>query len=384
MSKLLRKKVWYIHPFAEIKADPMVDLGAHLRWCREIGVEIEGIIIGKKINHVYFQDQIDANKVHNVLYHMVESENSIIRRIGDFTRRLLNTLKIIILLKSKCSYNCMIFFISFDPLLFFMIALLFPKLNYILFVHFTQFYRGRLLKKICSYYLNRARKIFVIEKDVKRELGKIYSNLSSKIIVAETLFFDAQYKYIRSNKINMRTKFLFPGSIRTAKGIYIFLEAIRRLKGHEGMEFVLAGDVESVNMTCIHNDILNTQRILKDSIVFSGERFSNDQYYKLLKEVDYLVLPYLKKYYVGRASAIIYDAIKVGTPIIAPNYGVFKDYINRFKIGLLFEAEDPISLSNLMLHASKSNLSFDDGFKKVYSEFSEINYRAKFSKVFEI
>lgn len=382
MSGILKKKVWYIHSFVEVNTDPMVDLGIHIEWCNKIGVDIKRVIIGKKVNHSYFEGRIDADKVHNILYHQIESERPILRKPFNFVIRLLNTFKIIYLLKKRRFYDLTAFFVSYDPIFFILIALLCKNLDYILFAHFTPLIKNRIFRKMNFYCLSRARKIFVVEEEVKRELCRQFGDLERKIVVVEKLTFDSKPLIIHSKRRGAKTRFLFPGAIRVAKGILIYLKAIKDLNGYEGMEILLAGAIEENNKSMINNEILKSQELLGGSFKFIEEHLSNDRYYESLKEADYLVLPYLKKFYVGRASSVIYDAIKVGTPIIAPDFGMFKDYINRFGIGLFFKAEDPVSLAKVMLHASKSNLSFEEGFVKAYQEFSSERFRENFTKVF--
>lgn len=78
-------------------------------------------------------------------------------------------------------------------------------------------------------------------------------------------------------------------------------------------------------------------RLIKSSV-------SGDAYGSLLGELDCLILPYLRRYYVGRNSSAALDAVLAGIPIITTEGTWMAELMHRCGAGLACKDRDPADL----------------------------------------
>jgi glycosyltransferase involved in cell wall biosynthesis len=87
------------------------------------------------------------------------------------------------------------------------------------------------------------------------------------------------------------------------------------------------------------------------------EYLSEEEYTRAIKTADFIVLSYSKDRS-DQASGVFFDAIKYNRPVIAPNVEPFKYYIEKYKIGLMFEENDEESFVQQINMAKKLGTSY--------------------------
>lgn len=96
-----------------------------------------------------------------------------------------------------------------------------------------------------------------------------------------------------------------------------------------------------------------------------------DEYETLIRETDYLILPYDFRMQTRGASQVLYDAFRNLTPVIAPNIEPFKSYIEKYGVGFLYKEGDSESFKEVLERAAeKSKGNFEKNFRWLYDEHS--------------
>lgn len=87
------------------------------------------------------------------------------------------------------------------------------------------------------------------------------------------------------------------------------------------------------------------------------EYLSEEEYKRTIRKADFIVLSYSKDRS-DQASGVFFDAIKYNRPVIVPNVEPFKYYIEKYKIGLMFEENDEDSFVQQINMAKKLGTSY--------------------------
>jgi hypothetical protein len=107
----------------------------------------------------------------------------------------------------------------------------------------------------------------------------------------------------------------------------------------------------------IHCGLLNNKEkfkydteALRSSLFKTGRLFETNQYIEdpvcieyFFKSVSHLVLPYRNFY---GSSGVMLQALGYGIPILAPENGIIGYSINKYKLGMTYNENDPLSLDS--------------------------------------
>jgi glycosyltransferase involved in cell wall biosynthesis len=173
---------------------------------------------------------------------------------------------------------------------------------------------------------------------------------------------------IHKNNNKERLKILYLGNDRDNKGLDVLVSAVNLFDSKNWMgnlEITVAGKLSKT---------YNSRRIK-----FKNYRISDNEYKELLKETDFVVLPY-RDSFSNRVSGIFFEALSYEKAIIASDIDIFKQYFDVYgDIGYLFKEGDCRSLFNLLLDLQEkariSNIDFSDNLKMMKKEYSSRKIR---------
>lgn len=180
-------------------------------------------------------------------------------------------------------------------------------------------------------------KYFVLGESIKKNLLKIFPNLSDKLFSI-----DHPYTFLteeETNKLQQNEKKIKIGTIGLAslkKGFLDYIYISNCLK-QDKFECYHIGKISNYNP----ND-------LKIKIPSNNKVLSNEEYKKYILELDCILYFYPKNSYKLTASGAIFDALKYNKPLIAIRNDYFQYIFDKVgDIGYLFDTkEDMLSFLN--------------------------------------
>lgn len=159
-------------------------------------------------------------------------------------------------------------------------------------------------------------------------------------------------KKTKSEKI----KILNLGRIVSYKGIHILIQAVKTLQEKLPIHLVIAGEGDPYfDLTGI------------ESYEFINRFCSNEEIIELIRECDFLVLPYIS----GSQSGVPMTAFAFDKPIIASNIPGFKEVIENMETGILVEdlnAKNIASAIEILATNKELRQTMSNNIKKKYSE----------------
>ncbi|UGV40302.1 glycosyltransferase [Methanococcoides orientis] len=130
---------------------------------------------------------------------------------------------------------------------------------------------------------------------------------------------------------------LFIGTMRKDKGIDLTIESLKKMDDKKYF-FLLAGSMS--HLLDYNVDSLISSIGWNDSYkrISLEDNSSYEDFQNYFSAADVLVLPY-NKTFIG-ASGVLANAAEFGLPVIGPEHGQIGEFINKFNLGLTFEAEN--------------------------------------------
>jgi D-inositol-3-phosphate glycosyltransferase len=191
---------------------------------------------------------------------------------------------------------------------------------------------------------------------------ELLKNIGSKIFDTskiKTIYAcDLEYSTLGSNQIDVSVArkrlnlpldkkiILFFGQIKTVKGLEVLLNALAiACKKNNNLLLVVAGKVWKDDFS-VYEKII-TKHKLHDNVSLRIGFVDNEDVPLYFNAVDAIVLPYRKIY----NSGVLIRAMSYATPIIASDFGPFKEFIKHNKNGLLFRTGDSEDLAKKILNA---------------------------------
>ncbi len=172
-----------------------------------------------------------------------------------------------------------------------------------------------------------------------------------------------------------KRKFMTIGVVSDAKNHTFALDAFEKFR--LPFSYLIAGmptDAvgEKVKERVLHFPNANVTGMFKN--------IPADEYESLIRESDYLILPYDFKMEARGASQVLYDAFRNHTPIVAPDFEPFRNYVERYGIGVLYKEGDADSFKHVLEKAANvSKDHFSDNFRHLYADFSFDKIKEDFS-----
>ena len=154
---------------------------------------------------------------------------------------------------------------------------------------------------------------------------------------------------------------LYFGALYYGKGIDILLEAMKLLEDEDIYLFV-SSSKERINFD-LKKELFNDP-----NIQWSGKEASNAQLSDIFATADVVVLPY-RRTYENCGSTVFVQACQAHRHVIMPNITPFKEVVTEYKLGALFNAEDPADLAQTIKLMKRDYQKFPtDGFEKYLSK----------------
>ena len=144
---------------------------------------------------------------------------------------------------------------------------------------------------------------------IKTEFVTCKKRYGQNQVYVPDYYFDPQLyeKYISKKKKN---QVVFCGGISSAKEVERVVEVFAKNQ----QLLLICGRFESQDLY---------ERVTKnsyDNIIIDNNRLSDEEYYKLMGESKYIILPYKESCYSGRSSGVILEAMFLDAVIIGPNF----------------------------------------------------------------
>lgn len=161
---------------------------------------------------------------------------------------------------------------------------------------------------------------------------------------------------------------LFFGQIKKVKGLDVLLEALAFVSQKEpSLLLVIAGKVWKDDFSEYENIIkqYGLEPYVEQRIGF----INNDDVPYYFNAADVIALPYKKIY----NSGVLIRAMSFGTPVVASDFGPFKEFINDGENGYLFETENAESLA-IKLQAMLDKETSLESVSKAEKEFIKRNF----------
>ena len=154
---------------------------------------------------------------------------------------------------------------------------------------------------------------------------------------------------------------LYFGALYYGKGIDILLEAMKLIED-EDIHLFVSSSKEKINFD------LNKELFNVPNIQWSGGEASNAQLTDIFATADVVVLPY-RRTYENCGSTVLIQACQAHRHVIMPSITPFKEVVTEYKLGALFNAEDPADLAQTIKLMKRDYQKFPtDGFEKYLSK----------------
>jgi len=210
---------------------------------------------------------------------------------------------------------------------------------------FTEKGRSTFLQKFLLYFLKyglNGKKSFLILQNLDDKNEFIQKNLiqKEKLKIIRGSGVDCNvYKYFEEPKRDS-LQIVFPARLLKDKGIIEFVDAARIIKsrGYENIRFILSGDLDEGNPTCIEEEILLGW--VSDNIV-EWPGFQNNMI-KVFEDSNIVVLP---SYREGLPKALI-EAAAIGRAIITTDVPGCREVVSDNENGFLVPAKNSLALAD--------------------------------------
>lgn len=205
-----------------------------------------------------------------------------------------------------------------------------------------QFVKGSLYSRILLKVLGSAKYILVLTKDAKVELVKI--GISANKIILYHYWVDAKFKPLKQKKTGKFVA-LFVGRFLMEKGIFVLLEAARKLP-EINFHFIGSGPLQS---------LVKSRAIKEKNIQYEGVR-TKDDLPSFYTKADICVIPSLPKesVYTEGIPRVMIESFSCGLPVIATDVGGLKDYVTS-SVGFIIQP-NTASLVAMLQKLSRKNL----------------------------
>ncbi len=225
--------------------------------------------------------------------------------------------------------------------------------------------RALSLRNAINMCVRKGVRIVVLEEFIRRELtrhwpqwGPILFTLEHPVwCVGETAPPIHTHGVIR---------FGFLGLASKAKGFDKFVDVARRIKSiyRDKVEFHAIGSMGRDHFSTAELDqVLDT--------VPSEQKLERTEYDRLVRMLNFVVMPYRPMDYNLCASGALLDAIAFNKPIVAWRQPLFADLFDRYgDFGVLYEGDDGLFRAIVSILSGERSLDFD-GFSRVLSSIRD-------------
>lgn len=225
---------------------------------------------------------------------------------------------------------------------------------------------NKLVKKVFDLMMRRADKIITHSESGKSFVREAYPDQVRKVVV---IMHPIRELFPLLN-VEKTTDFLIWGSVYKYKGIDKFLNFISTLSLDRQFKVKIAGK-------CFDQTYLaEIQALLGENIEFYNEVLDFEQIYRIAQESRFILFTYNSDTVISSGSLI--DSIRMGSMILGPNHGAFKDlshlsFINTYEdfsnIPSLFKT---IDFDGLMLESERQAFYEENNWSKFIIKLDSI------------
>jgi glycosyltransferase involved in cell wall biosynthesis len=191
--------------------------------------------------------------------------------------------------------------------------------------------------------------VHIISNEMPESFRSKISDFNKLFVCSDPIYDDRNLFSPKKEYKNQRTvvKYLYFGNLFFGKGVDLFVDAIilANKSNLKYLDFTIAGDLRSKNFS------LDSQFNKISNLKFYDQFLSEEEVANLISDTDYVVLPYRKSYEFD-TSGVFVQAALMNKLIIAPSFYPFGDVLQKHNIGLSFESENVLSLSNIIIESS--------------------------------
>lgn len=119
---------------------------------------------------------------------------------------------------------------------------------------------------------------------------------------------------------------------------------------------------------------------ISSHVEFVNDYISESSFSEILDQADFAVIPYSKDYTKYATSGVMWDCFEKQKPIICPNVEPFRYYINKFKIGFLYNEG---KLHETLLQVQNQKDSFFASLEGNYHKLQDINSEKNFIEILQ-
>lgn len=231
--------------------------------------------------------------------------------------------------------------------------------------------------------LSKSKKIITVSKNNYELLNKKFDNINDKTVLIPNGFNNKVFykhdfnkrKVLRKLNINEDYKNIvtYVGKLVEVKGVDVLLKAASIYQNNETLTLIVGEGVLLENLKEL------SEKLKLKNIVFIGNQ-SQDTLREIYNISDIVVVP-------SRSEAfglVVIESLACGTPVIGSKVGGIPDIINN-KLGILFDSENYVALSNDIQDIINNNISFDSNYiaKYVRDKYSQDKYINKVIKIYK-
>ena len=207
----------------------------------------------------------------------------------------------------------------------------------------------RLVRLRQKFFKNKKQKLFVSNEIIKKEFEDLGLSPERMIIRPERVINDIGNRY--EECLNEKTTFLSIGRLRKEKRIDYVIQEYKKLKEDDTQLFLIGrtrGKYENKIKACL-TDATNIKR--------ENEYLEYNDFISYYRQSHFLVLADIQiKGTVTNGT--MSEALINYRPVIAPNYSPYKELIEEYQVGILYDPNMPGALSNAMKQAKQLGTAY--------------------------
>ena len=212
-------------------------------------------------------------------------------------------------------------------------------------------------------------KFFISDEIIYKEFLDI--GISSKQLVIRPERYLKELKPVDASGGTSELHLLTIGSIRRQKRVEKCLDAIRSIPENT-VVYTIAGKADDE-----YEKIITSHREGLTNVKRLNYRIPEEEYLALFEQSDFLVLCD-EQQQSSVTNGTMNEALLKGKPIIAPNYNPYKHFVQQYGVGLLYDADNLVSLKDAIIDAAQKGSQYFAQSILVYQKsllFETVSYK---------
>jgi len=241
---------------------------------------------------------------------------------------------------------------------------------------FGETFFQKFLKGVFMSFLKKAELNFFTEKVYKDNAAKL--GIMNSLVMPDR-YLKESFDEVKKNKTGEKIRLTTLGTISNDKNPINFINALSTANGSilSGIEYNIAGKVID---DC--KDRLEQAIAGQNWIKFEDNYISAEKYEELITNADFVVIPYPYEYTKYLTSGVMWDCFERKKAIICPESELFGYYINKYKIGYLYNERNMEDVFKAIIAQKDSFFNeLDNNYKLLTSDFSKGKLTLDFKKV---